>query len=534
MKKNALILLMVWSLWPGVCRGGDIVWLENMRLSHFIFQGNTVFSDDQLRLEAAPWKGQKITPETLEGLRRRMTLFYTDRGYINSGALIAALNPEQQSVTVTIIEGKLVRTQVLVTGRLKEKYISSRLKRATETDRPFNINRLNERLQLIKRDPRVKRINGRVSPGLIPGEATLDITAEAANPVSVSMKLNNYGAPAIGASKGEISLEHNNLTGWGDALKATLKKTEGSTGLSFRHTTPLTRHNASLSVHYSQTDVALVSIPFDEFYIKSRVDVMGLELRRPFYISLKRSVSGGLRLKKIDVKTYLLGEPFSFGAHPDDSEFSVTELSFFQEWVETNGASIFLAKSDFRLGLGWFGATIHREKNANYPDSRYLSWVGQIQWIKPLETFQSLFLLKTKLQLSNDSLMPVGKFSAGGASTVRGYREGRISGDNGRFLSLEWQIPVFDLKIPGISEKPGDGQMSVCPFFDYGKAWNASAPDPEIKEIASVGAGLRWVINEKINARVYWGRSLKRMEPSSEFNHLQDNGIHFQLATRIF
>ena len=54
----------------------------------FQLSGNTVFSDQDLAQVTAPYENRTITSEELQEVRHQLTLYYVERGYINSGALI--------------------------------------------------------------------------------------------------------------------------------------------------------------------------------------------------------------------------------------------------------------------------------------------------------------------------------------------------------------------------------------------------------------------------------------------------------------
>ncbi len=108
----------------------------------------------------------------------------------------------------------------------------------------------------------------------------------------------------------------------------------------------------------------------------------------------------------------------------------MTTLSFASEWVSRGMTQVFALK----LGMDWFNATIHE---GEYADSDYMSWLVQMQWFKRFSFLNSALLFKTNFQLSDDPI-PVGKFSLGGASTVRGYRENHMTTDSGLLASAEW------------------------------------------------------------------------------------------------
>ncbi|HEY0073838.1 MAG TPA: POTRA domain-containing protein, partial [Abditibacteriaceae bacterium] len=83
--------------------------LPRVRVNAFAFQGNTVFSHNELAAVVAPFTNRELTAEELEDARRKLTEFYIQKGFINSGAVL-----EEQKVAVAggtikfrITEGRL-------------------------------------------------------------------------------------------------------------------------------------------------------------------------------------------------------------------------------------------------------------------------------------------------------------------------------------------------------------------------------------------------------------------------------------------
>ncbi len=509
---------------------------ETLKVIRINIQGNTSFSQKELSVLCAPYENREVAIEELEELRRIITLYYTDRGYINSGARIPEQDIADGVIDISIIEGKITATKITENRRLNTRYIKSRLESALPNDRAFNIGRLEERLKLLKQDRLIENINALISPGLKPGEAALELAIDEASPYQLSVKGNNYGSPAIGANQGEITIAHYNLTGWGESLELKYRGSEGFDNYSADYTIPLTHRDTTLGFSYSKSAAMVVSYPFKMLNIKSETETAAATLRHPFYKTLSRELAAGVKLKKHRNKTFLLGLPWSFTSHVDDDKTEVTELSFFQEWVSRSMTRVFTLRSDLKLGLNWFNATVHKELDdtgREYADSVYTTWLGQLQWFKQMEFLNSAFLFKTNLQFTNDPQLSSGKFSLGGHATVRGYRENYMTTDNGVLASLEWRIPVFQLKLPFLSKTENDGQVQFCPFYDFGRGWNIGGLNPVPQEICSVGAGLRWSISKKIQSVIYYGYRLRTI-PEQDDPDLQDDGIHFEVKVDAF
>ena len=59
--------------------------MPGVYVQQFKLEGNTVFSDQELSEIIAPYENREITSEELQNLRRKLTQFYVDKGYVNSG-----------------------------------------------------------------------------------------------------------------------------------------------------------------------------------------------------------------------------------------------------------------------------------------------------------------------------------------------------------------------------------------------------------------------------------------------------------------
>jgi len=504
--------------------------LEAIYVEQFVFRGNELFQDSQLSEIAKPYVKRNISAGELENLRLALSRFYVDKGYINSGVILPDQKVEQGSIVFLIIEGNI--TNIIISGNLslRSEYIESRLKLATgKKGKPFNINELQKRLKLLKQDPRIENINAVVSPGLKAGEANLKVEIVEAKPYELTLKGNNYGSPSIGAYRMETTLNHYNLTGWGDTLNVDYIKMDGLDNYSLKYTWTLNEYDTAISLIYSKSNSIITASPFDIIDIENETKTVGCALKHPLYKNLTSEFSMELKLERQLNRTSLFGIPFSFTNHIDDSKIKVTVLSFSQEFVKRSLSYVIACNSDIRFGLDLLDSTVH---TSEYADSRYVSWLGQFQLFNRFQTLDSSVLFKTIMQVSNDQLLSIKKLSIGGSHTVRGYRESQITADSGIVSSLEWRIPIGNLKLLDLSEKKNDGKIELCPFFDFGKGWNKNS-DSSLRSLSSLGIVVRWQINENFDFSFHYGHALREIAPKEEYV-LQDNGIQFQLKFELF
>ncbi len=512
---------------PPVKKKKDLLSGPKVFVKKYIIEGNTVFSDKQLSKITKNYENKLISFEMLQELRLKLTKYYIDHGYINSGAIIPDQKVEDGKILIKIIEGKLVKIEITGNKSLKTSYIKARL--ALGAGPPLNINKLQEKVQLLHQNPLIKRINSELGPGIRLGEAVLKTRVVEANPIILGVDFNNHKSPRIGAERGEIYFIHQNFSGRGDKLGVRSGFTEGLAEITADYTIPVTPEDTTLGFRYNRSESKVVENPFDQINIRSTQETFGIMVSHPLIKTPSKEFSLSLNGEIRSGKTTLLGRPFSFSPGVIDGKSDITVIRFSQEWLSRDQNQVFAARSTFSLGLDLFGATIN---DGDVPDGEYFAWLGQFQWARRLGFIKgSQMIFRTDMQFANDSLLPMEQFSVGGARTVRGYRENQIVRDMGFVTSLEFRIPVIRIPIPGISKGINDGMLQIAPFIDWGWGENVDLPTIGPRTIGSAGFGLRWDPSVNIHAEIYWGFPFRDMD--NPHKDLQDDGIHFQVSCRF-
>ncbi|MCF8107614.1 MAG: BamA/TamA family outer membrane protein [Desulfohalobiaceae bacterium] len=485
-------------------------------LEGVVFEGNTVFSDEELQQVAEEYIGKRVGLADLEELRYRLTRLYTDHGYINSGAL---LKPGQRvddgMVTFTLVEGRLDEIRLSGLGRLEPGYVKKRL--WPDAGRPFSTDLLQKRFQLLLQDPLIERMDGRIRPGAAPGEAVLEMDITRERPYGLSFEVDNHRPPNTGSIGGSVTGWLSNPTGYGGLLSASYGASEGSNEVDLGYSVFVSPGNTRFSVDYSRSETSVVEEPLVSVDIDSEFESLDLSLMHPFYRTLRRELKGGVFLSLRESRTFLLDRPFSFSPGAVEGASRVTVLRLVQSFVDRTADHALALRSSFSFGLDLFEATVHGDGR---PDGTFFSWLGQIQYAHRLgEMFGSL-VLRGDVQLTSEELLTLERFALGGAATVRGYRENELVRDNGFDVSIEWRYPLW-------KASPGKGDVKtlhLAPFMDFGAAWN-KGEDVWDNRLHSVGVGLLWE-SKWLDARLYFAHDIEKAEPRQD-EDLQDDGIHF-------
>ena len=164
-------------------------------MREFRVTGSTVFSDQELSAVTAPYTGRPLGAEELEELRQRLTLLYVDAGYLNSGAILPDQDVRDGVIDYRIVEGRLTEVDVEGNRWFRDGYLRRRILRGAHT--PLDVADLEQELQLLQQDPRIRRVDAELLPGERPGEARLRASFEEELPFFASLEFSNHDSPSV-------------------------------------------------------------------------------------------------------------------------------------------------------------------------------------------------------------------------------------------------------------------------------------------------------------------------------------------------
>jgi hemolysin activation/secretion protein len=518
--------------------------LSNARVfvKQFQFTGNQVFSSGTLGKVTEKYSGREITAEELEQARQDLTMFYINNGYINSGATLPDQNVESGVINFRIVEGRMTDINLKGNFWFRSWWLRNEIRRGAW--RSLNFNKLKERLQLLRLNPSISRINAELKPGGVPGESFVDVDIKDTQPFRFGLEFSNNRPPSVGAEILEAQLADLNLTGHNDPLliRYGIAHTTRDGGFDFSgldniegtYEFPITPWATTLQIHASKSDSSIIENPFTSLDINSNLEQYGATIRQTVYETLSNVVAVSFTADKRRSETFLFGRPFTLSPGAVNGVTSIFVLRFAQEFVNRSQLHVLAVRSTFNFGLDAFDAT----NSGSEPDARFFSWLGQSQYVRRLWNSDKLLVLRLNMQFSNSPLVSLEQLSLGGSESVRGYRENQILRDNGVFGSAELRVPL-------LYGKEHNPILMVAPFFDIGSGWNSLGDSPTTNAGASaqqdrnwevmpsIGVGLIFDPNKHVHAQIYWGCALNR-DLVTDGNNLQDYGFHFTLAVNAF
>ncbi|MEG4200955.1 ShlB/FhaC/HecB family hemolysin secretion/activation protein [Microcoleus sp. Pol12A5] len=490
-----------------------------IKVAGFEFEGNTAFSDRELAEVTQQFAGREITFAELIAAEAAVTQKYVAAGYINSGAVILANQSFPRDggvVKIRIVEGGLDEIAITGNRRLNSNYVRSRLERATR--RPLNRSSLLEALQLLQLDPLIANISAELQAGSRPENSRLEVRVKEADSFNGEVFADNNRSPSVGSFRRGVRINQANLLGLGDGLEVSYANTDGSNEFNGSYTVPVNARNGTIGFAASAASTNIIEEPFDAAEIEGKSRTYELTYRQPIVEKPDRTLDLGLSFSRQESDTFLSGQRFALSAGANErGETRVSAVRFFQEYVQRSSSQVFAVRSQFSLGTNLFGATA----NDSGPDSSFLAWRGQAQYVRLLAP-ETLLIVRSDIQLADRPLLSLEQIGIGGVQSVRGYRQDLLLTDSGAIASAEVRIPVW--RVPQVQ-----GLLQVAPFIDFGLGWNQSEekPNPDSDKLLGAGLGLVWQMGDRLNVRLDYGIPL--INARSGDRTLQENGLYFRI-----
>lgn len=502
---------------------------EKITIKKFEVVGITVLSQQEIDKLLAPYLWRSLSFAELFQIRAAITQLYVDKGYITSGAVIPPQTIKNGVVRIVILEGGLEAINVTGTRRLRRSYISDRLPQS----QPLNQRHLLQALQLLQLNPLIQNISADLATGSRPDKSVLSIKVREAKTFSTQLLADNGRSPSVGSFRRRVGFTEANLLGLGDGVSLAYSNTDGSNGIDGSYTLPINSGNGTISFSAGFNDSNVIEEPFNALDIIGNSRYYELTLRQPVVQTPSQEFTLGLTAARLesDISSDVLedlGYPASLLSSGADEQgrTKVSAIRFFQEWSNRNSRQVIAARSQFNLGVGAFDATINNDE----PDSRFFSWQGQAQWVRQLAS-DTLFLVRTNVQLADRALVPLKQFGLGGQESVRGYRQDALLADNGVLASAEFRLPIY-------RNKERKLLLQLTPFIDFGTSWDSGKrrgndlDNSYSDTLASVGLGLRFELSDQLTARFDWGIPL--IDTDTRERRWQEKGLYFSINYNPF
>jgi hemolysin activation/secretion protein len=498
-----------------------------IKINKVVIEGNTVFTTSELDKVVAEYLNRQLRASDIEAIRRQLTQYYTDHGYVNSGAVLQSQSLADGILKIKVIEGRLTKVRQTGQERLREGYIGGRLMAGSGDT--LNVTKLQDSFRLLLGDPLIQQLNGQLLPGEHLGEATLDVVVKRARPYQLYFGADDYQTPAVGAYTGRIGGWVDNVLTLGERIDAQFIVNGGALGYNTGIDLPLTAMDTRFNFRYSDSYSTIVEPPLDVAKITNHIVGYDGGFNHPVYRTFADEVRLGINFVVRQAKTEISGVCIptdQTGSDPCGVQATVLRMS--QNATHRGDSNNVVLRSTFNVGLDALGATTGQH---GLQSGQFFSWLGQSMFSQRLMDNGASMVVKANIQLADKPLLSLERYAIGGVYTVRGYRENTYIRDNGFNSSLEFKYPLYS------SEFIQNSSLNIVPFVDYGSVWNTQTPQIDnqpTNNLFSSGIGLNWIYKQ-VSTDFYWAHAFTSVNDVVHTTRsIQDDGIHFRVLINAF
>lgn len=476
---------------------------RRVNINEYIVRGNTVLEARDIERAVYPYLGPERTLADIEAAREALQTIYQERGYQS----VYVDLPEQQVadgiVFLQVTETKVGRVRVVGAQHYSPLAIRDEVPALKEGEVP-NFNQAQAELTGLNKSAS-RQVVPLVKEGRMPGTMDVDLKVEDKSPWHASLGLNNDYSADTTRLRSTASIGYDNLWQLGHSVSLTFftapQDTDNAKVWSGSYSLPLSsRWSLQFSGYQSDSNVATIG-GTNVLGKGHSFGVMATYAMDP-QGAWSNSLSVGLDYKKFDEST-------RFGANVD--EIPIKYLPF---TLAYNGYR-YSESSQSSLGLSVVGASGSFFNQSSdwqeFDNKRYMASPSFALLRGDGTHTQSLFGdwqlgLRGSFQLASGALVSNEQFSAGGATSVRGYLAAERTGDDGVLGSVEWRSPSLARWL--------GSNVNEWRFYAFADAATLRLRDPLPEQdssysLASVGLGTRLQVLDWLSGSMDWGYPLK-------------------------
>jgi hemolysin activation/secretion protein len=454
-------------------------------------EGNTVLPQVEIERAVYPYLGEHRSIRDVEAARKALEDAYQSAGYQTVFVDIPEQRITSGVVRLHVLEGRVERTRVVGARYYAQGEIRSRVAALAPGEVP-DFNQMQQQLAGLNKQPD-RQVAPILKPGRTPGTVEVDLSVKDRLPLHIDLEDDNHNSPFTSSNRANASIRYDNL--W-----------QAQHSLSFNYQVA-PEHPSEARVYY-----ATYLWRFSD--IDDVISLYGIKSDSNVAIVGSTTILGNGRIEGLRWIHPILGATTSAGtffnlvtAGFDHKSFPQTNISattgfaqifpnisytpltagFSSNWNHESGSAQFSLNGS-TAPRGVFG-----NSDAEFEGRRVVGSAGYLLWKLDASAEQfigrhaSLYALVDG-QLTADPLIPNEQYAAGGADSVRGYREAEVTGDRGWRGTLEMR--AYPLGRPGLD---GKRTLYVLAFVDDANVRLIDALGPQVRSagLASTGFGLR-------------------------------------------
>jgi hemolysin activation/secretion protein len=490
-------------------------------------EGATQLSPKEIRAAVQPYENRKISFNEAQKLADQLTNMYILAGYINSQVYIPPQNLAKGILLLKALEVKVEEVHLEPSRWISPRGILPRIR--PKPGELFNLHPLTRSIRLINENPDIF-VKAQLKPGEKSGTSRISLETISRFPLHVTPFWDNLGRENIGFQRYGVTVTHNNLTGLGDINTLSWNTSKRAQAIINQYSLPVGPYGTQLGLDFAYSKVRLGG-ELKPLEIVSSSRVVSPAIRQALWKNDRFGVNTELAFDFKDLNTNLLGNRFQSDQvriiRPSVSGY-LNDRSGRINWNQEIG-----------IGIPGFGGSTGDSGLASKPGSgtRFLRLNGTVTRIQKLP-LGTTGVLRARYQYSPDRLLSVEQFQAGGAFTVRGYREGNSIGDSGYVFNAELYTPLLFFIKPTTKirrlqniRRLVNSRIQVVGFSDMAQLYTNRPKSGEFRrtKLMSYGVGLRLQLNRYLVLRTDVGFPIFRQS-----GIVNNPRFHFGLQSTLF
>ncbi|CAJ0807529.1 Hemolysin transporter protein ShlB [Ralstonia psammae] len=409
--------------------------------------GNTVLDDATVAGITQPFVDRDLGTNRINLLLRRLTEAFVQRGFVTTRAYLPPQNLKEGVLTIAVVPGKVESLQI--NGKTVRTSVPNQPAAGgtqnggwlTDAGTVWSMPTVGETLKLTDLEQGVDQINRlrrnqaevQILPGQSPGGSVIALTNQPGDRFRFNVGTDNYGSRATGTTRLRAGIDADNALGFQEALSLSYIGTTDTNAAIASAAVPFGYNTFSYTGSFSEYnnligDTALVyGRTFAHTFGWNRVIERDQAGRTAFDVTLTH------RRTEREVNNLLLDPQFLTVLRVAINglrKFAVNNQGGYATWEAgvTRGMRTLSASQD--------APDIRRDE----AHSQFWKLDGNASTQLPLPSLGKAALAyrsQVSAQWSNVALFGSEQIFAGGMSSVRGFREGLISGDRGLTLRNE-------------------------------------------------------------------------------------------------
>lgn len=406
-----------------------------------VLNGATIIDQRQRQKLLSPWQGQCLDITRINQLTHAVSDWYISRGYITSRAFLTEQDLRSGDLHLSILEGKLEKIRIDNAPEREIKMTFPGLE-----GKILNLRDIEQGMEQINRS-RTTPVQIEILPGKNQGWSIVHLSATPERPVSGAISFDNSGQKSTGVGQVNGSLIGHNLLGLADswfvsggrssAFSNSKDAQNVATGFSIPYGYSLFDYSYSWNNYYSTIDNnGFIWNPNGDTEVH-RVNLSHVLFRNG---DIKTGVSLGL--------SHRINHNYLDDVLLQSSSRKLTSLLFGLNHTQKILGGIATFNPTLSRGMPWLGAESDGSKNGNLPKAEFRKWSINASFQRPIAR-DLWWLASVYGQWTPDRLYGSERMTIGGESSVRGFKEQTISGDNGAYWRNELNYTLFTLPVVG-------------------------------------------------------------------------------------